>query len=122
VVKELIARGAPVNARDGQGRTALQLAVKACVDSYWTELRSPESIRALLAADASKEGITLPTGYDDADKLLASALAASTLHIVDGESVAGTLREAAITRYRFHLRRFDVRRTSAGGSRGRSLA
>ncbi|HTM49979.1 MAG TPA: ankyrin repeat domain-containing protein, partial [Bryobacteraceae bacterium] len=28
VVKELIARGAPVNARDGQGRTALQLAVK----------------------------------------------------------------------------------------------
>jgi hypothetical protein len=32
VVKELIARGSPVNATDGQGRTALQLAVKACVD------------------------------------------------------------------------------------------
>jgi ankyrin repeat protein len=96
VVKELIAAGAPVNARDGQGRTALQLAVKACVDSYWTELRSPESIRALLAAGASKEGITLPTGYDEADKLLATGLAASTLHIVDGESVAGTLRQASI--------------------------
>jgi ankyrin repeat protein len=53
VVKELIARGAPVNATDGQGRTALQLAVKACVDSYWTELRSPASVRALLEAGAS---------------------------------------------------------------------
>jgi ankyrin repeat protein len=70
VVKELIARGAPVNARDGQGRTALQLAVKACVDSYWTELRSPESVRALLEAGASTEGIELPSGYDEIDKLL----------------------------------------------------
>lgn len=70
VVKELIARGAPVNARDGQDRTALQLAVKACVDSYWTELRSPESVRALLEAGASTEGIELPTGYDEIDKLL----------------------------------------------------
>jgi ankyrin repeat protein len=70
VVKELIARGAPANATDGQGRTALQLAVKACVDSYWTELRSPESVRALLEAGASTEGIELPTGYDEIDKLL----------------------------------------------------
>ena len=46
VVRELIARGAPVNAADCDGRTALQLAVKACVDSYWTERRSPDSIRA----------------------------------------------------------------------------
>jgi ankyrin repeat protein len=70
VVKELIARGAPANARDGQGRTALQLAIKACVDSYWTELRSPESVRALLEAGASTEGIELPTGYDEIDKVL----------------------------------------------------
>jgi ankyrin repeat protein len=70
VVKELIARGAPVNARDGKGRTALQLAVKACVASYWTERRSPESVRALLEADSSTEGIELPTGYDEIDKLL----------------------------------------------------
>jgi hypothetical protein len=70
VVKELIARGAPVNARDGEGRTALQLAVKACVDSYWKELRSPESVRALLKAGASTEGIELPTGYDEIDQLL----------------------------------------------------
>lgn len=70
VVKELIARGAPVKARDGQDRTALELAVKACVDSYWTELRSPESVRALLEAGASTEGIELPTGYDEIDKLL----------------------------------------------------
>ena len=70
VVKELIARGAPVNARDGEGRTALQLAVKACVDSYWQELRSPESVLALLEAGASTEGIELPTGYDEIDRLL----------------------------------------------------
>lgn len=70
VVKELIARGAPVNARDGEGRTALQLAVRACVDSYWKELRSPESVRALLKAGASTEGIELPTGYDEIDQLL----------------------------------------------------
>jgi ankyrin repeat protein len=70
VVKELIARGAPVNATDAQGRTALQLAVKACVDSYWTELRSPDSVRALLEAGASTAGIELPTGYDEVDKLL----------------------------------------------------
>jgi len=70
VVKELIARGAPVNATDGQGRTALQLAVKACVDSYWTERRSPDSVRALLEAGASPAAIELPTGYDEIDKLL----------------------------------------------------
>ena len=70
VVKELINRDAPVNARDGEGRTALQLAVKACVDSYWSELRSPESVRALLEAGASKDGLKLPTGYDEIDTLL----------------------------------------------------
>jgi ankyrin repeat protein len=70
VVKELIARGAPVNATDAQGRTALQLAIKACVDSYWTERRSPESVRALLEAGASTARIELPTGYDEIDRLL----------------------------------------------------
>ncbi len=73
VVKELIARGAPVNAADAQGRTALQLAVKACVDSYWTERRAPDSVRALLEAGASVGGIELPTGYEDIDRLLSSA-------------------------------------------------
>ncbi|MEI9815013.1 MAG: ankyrin repeat domain-containing protein [Acidobacteriota bacterium] len=72
VVKELIARGAPVNATDAQGRTALQLAVKACVDSYWAERRSPDSVRALLAAGASTAGIAVPTGYDEIDPLLRS--------------------------------------------------
>jgi ankyrin repeat protein len=70
VVQELIARGAPIDATDGQGRTALQLAVKACVDSYWTDRRSPDSVRALLDAGASRDGIELPTGYDQIDRLL----------------------------------------------------
>jgi ankyrin repeat protein len=70
VVKELVARGATVNISDGLGRTALQLAVKACVDSHWTELRSPESVRALLEAGALTHGIVCPTGYDEIDRLL----------------------------------------------------
>jgi ankyrin repeat protein len=70
VVKELIARGAPVHATDGKGRTALALAVKACVDSHWTLRRSPESVRALLDAGASVAGVELPTGYDEVDTLL----------------------------------------------------
>ena len=55
---------------DGWGRTPLQLAVKACVDSYWTDRRSPHSVRALLEAGASKDGIAVPTGYDEIDALL----------------------------------------------------
>ncbi len=69
-VKELIARGAAVDAEDGKGRTALALAVKACVDSYWTERRSPDSVEALLQAGASARSIQVPTGYDAVDALL----------------------------------------------------
>jgi ankyrin repeat protein len=34
LVQLLLERGAPVDAKDGKGRTSLMLAVKACVDSY----------------------------------------------------------------------------------------
>ena len=57
LVVELIARGALVNAVDSRGRTALELAVKACVDSYWTQRRSSDSVRALLRA-----GVPPPQG------------------------------------------------------------
>jgi ankyrin repeat protein len=66
----LIERGAPVNARDARGRTPLALAVLACVDSYWTDRRSPESVAALLRAGASTEGVRFPSGYDEVDALL----------------------------------------------------
>jgi len=65
----LLERGAPVNVRDGKGRTPLALAVKACVDSYWADRRSPESVAALLKAGASVEGVA-PSGYDAVDELL----------------------------------------------------
>ena len=68
-VKELIACGALVNATDSKGRTPLALAVRACVDSYWTDRRSPESADALLRAGATLDGIELPTGYDELDQL-----------------------------------------------------
>jgi ankyrin repeat protein len=70
VVEELIKHGAPVDLRDGWGRSPLMLAVKACVESYWTGRRKPDSVAALLRAGASTEGIDLPTGYDAIDELL----------------------------------------------------
>jgi len=69
-VKLLIERGAPVNALDGKGRTALALAVRACVDSYWTDIRSPDSVQALLDAGASVNGVDYPSGYAEVDELL----------------------------------------------------
>jgi len=70
VVHTLIAAGTPVNARDARNRTALQLAVRACTDSYWKRRRRPDSVAALLAAGANIDGIDLPTGYDAIDELL----------------------------------------------------
>jgi ankyrin repeat protein len=68
----LIQRGADVNARDGKGRTPIQFAVKACVDSYWTEWRKPDTVAALLAAGATTQGVPVVTGYDEMDALLAA--------------------------------------------------
>ncbi len=70
VVKTLITAGAPVNAVDARGRTALQLAVRACIDSYWRYRRKPDSVAALLAAGGRIDGIDLPTGYSAIDDLL----------------------------------------------------
>jgi ankyrin repeat protein len=70
IVKLLIERGAPVDATDGKGRTALALAVRACVDSYWADRRSPESVEALLHAGASANGVAFPSGYAEVDDLL----------------------------------------------------
>lgn len=70
VVRALIACGANVNAADARNRTPLQLAVRACTDSYWKNRRQPDSVAALLAAGATKQGLKLPTGYDAIDQLL----------------------------------------------------
>jgi ankyrin repeat protein len=70
VVQLLIERGSPVDVADANGRTPLALAVRACVDSYWTEYRSPDSVRVLLAAGASVRGVPYPCGYTEVDDLL----------------------------------------------------
>ena len=69
-VKLLVERGAPVNTRDANGRTPLMLAVTACVDSYWRHRRSPESVKALLGAGASTDGVRYPSGYAEVDDVL----------------------------------------------------
>ena len=69
-VKLLIERGAPVDALDAKGRTAPALAVRACVDSYWKDRRSPESVKMLLDAGASVSGVEFPSGYAEVDELL----------------------------------------------------
>jgi ankyrin repeat protein len=69
-VKLLIERGSPVNLPDGKGRTPLALAVRACVDSYWTHRRSPESVQMLLSAGASVSAGDFPSGYAEVDELL----------------------------------------------------
>lgn len=70
-VDVLIRHGANVNACDGKGRTPLMRAVSACVDSYWKGDRSPRIAKALIAAGASRAGVSIPTGYDAIDRLLA---------------------------------------------------
>ena len=73
IVQMLINAGSPVDVPDKHAQTPLSLAVKACVDSYWKERRSPESVKALLAAGASPAQIPLPTGYNEIDVLLKAA-------------------------------------------------
>lgn len=77
-VQLLLDRGAPVNQRDSKGRTPLQLAVRACVDSYWTNRRAPDSVRALLRAGASTEDVPYPSGYAPVDALLGQAISNSS--------------------------------------------
>ncbi|HEX8850012.1 MAG TPA: ankyrin repeat domain-containing protein [Gemmatimonadaceae bacterium] len=72
-VELLLARDADPDARDARGHTPLMRAVSACVDSYWSSRRSPRSVRALLDAGASPAGVSIPTGYDAIDALLAGA-------------------------------------------------
>ena len=69
-VRTLLDLGADVEAADGEGRTPLDLAVRACTDSYWQGRRVPDSIAALLAAGADPWRVPLPTGYDAADALI----------------------------------------------------
>jgi ankyrin repeat protein len=66
----LLERGANVNALDAKGRTPLQRAILACVDSYWKDRRAPDWIAPLLDAGATLDGIEIPCGYKEADELL----------------------------------------------------
>ena len=54
----------------GLGGTPIQLAVKATVDSNWTEWRRPDTVAALLSRGATIDGLPDVTGYDQVDALL----------------------------------------------------
>lgn len=62
--------GRPSTRRTARGPTPLALAVRACVDSYWTYRRTPESVQALLDAGASVRDVAFPSGYVEVDELL----------------------------------------------------
>jgi ankyrin repeat protein len=72
VVTLLLERGSPVDLPDPKGRTPLARAIDACVASYWTHRRTPESVEALLRAGASVSGpgVRFPSGYAEVDELL----------------------------------------------------
>jgi ankyrin repeat protein len=70
IVQLLIERGALIDVPDKNGNTPLMLAIKACVDSYWMERRTPDSVKALLDAGASPQHVPFPTGYAEVDELL----------------------------------------------------
>jgi ankyrin repeat protein len=72
IVALLLERGSPVDPPDPKGRTPLALAIKACVDSYWMNRRTPESVETLLRAGASVRGpgVRFPAGYAEVDDLL----------------------------------------------------
>ncbi|GGN03772.1 hypothetical protein GCM10010967_43270 [Dyadobacter beijingensis] len=70
VIDLLIRRGSPVETPDANGLTPMQLAARACTDSYWMDRRTPKSVEILLQAGAKTDGIALPTGYAPVDELL----------------------------------------------------
>jgi len=70
VMKLLIQHGTDVNVRNGDGHTALHMAIRACVHAYWRRRRTPEWVEPLLKAGASLDGIEIPCGYEEADELL----------------------------------------------------
>ena len=73
LVELLLERGADPNARDSKGMTPLMLTVRGCTESWWTHRRTAEPARLLLAAGATWEGISVPTGFDELDRVLQGA-------------------------------------------------
>lgn len=72
VIQLLILRGSPIDTPDANGSTPMDLAVRACIDSYWMDRRTPKSVEILLTAGAKADNIAFPTGYAPVDELLAS--------------------------------------------------
>ena len=68
--KLLIARGAPLEQRNGHRETPLSYAVRAALQSEWTRERSAETVEALLAAGADAREVGLPTGWPALDTLI----------------------------------------------------
>jgi ankyrin repeat protein len=68
--KLLIARGAPLEHRNGHRETPLSYAVRAALQSEWTRERSAETVEALLAAGANAREVGLPTGWPALDTLI----------------------------------------------------
>jgi ankyrin repeat protein len=68
--KVLIARSAPLEAKNGRGETPLAYSVRAKRDSEWDGAQALETVEALLAAGADTSVLQQPTGWDALDERL----------------------------------------------------
>src|SRR5437868_3967594 len=68
--KLLIARGAPLEQRNGHRETPLSYSVRAALQSEWTRERNAETVEALLTAGADPREVGLPTGWPALDTLI----------------------------------------------------
>ena len=60
VVRLLLERGSPVDEPDVHWPSPLALAVRACVDSHWTEMRSPALVQGAARRRRVGEGRAVP--------------------------------------------------------------
>jgi len=69
LLRQVQSRSCFIFLRSSNAVSLLAERERACLDSHWTNRRSPESVQMLLDAGASVNGVAFP-GYREVDELL----------------------------------------------------